>query len=71
MLLFFGETTAGFPWPRALGLAIGAWANADLTVISLPGTVSATFATDPSDWLETAPCAGYNLLLTWLRERLF
>jgi uncharacterized protein len=75
VLLFFGEHDRWIPvaesadvWRSALG------ADADLTVISLPGTGhAATFATDPSDWLENGPVSPdyERVLLTWLRERLF
>jgi uncharacterized protein len=75
VLLFFGEHDRWIPvaesadvWRSALG------ANADLTVVSLPGTGhAATFATDPSDWLEDGPVSPdyEQVLLAWLRERLF
>jgi uncharacterized protein len=75
VLLFFGEHDRWIPvvesadvWRRELG------ADADLTVVSLPGTGhAATFATDPSDWLEDGPISPdyERVLLTWLRERLF
>lgn len=75
VLLFFGEHDRWIPvaesadvWRSALGT------DADLTVISLPGTGhAATFATDPSDWLEHGPVsADYErALLAWLRSRLF
>jgi pimeloyl-ACP methyl ester carboxylesterase len=75
VLLFFGEHDRWIPvaesadvWRRELG------ADADLTVVSLPGTGhAATFATDPSDWLEDGPVSPdyERVLLTWLRERLF
>jgi uncharacterized protein len=75
VLLFFGEHDRWIPvaesadvWRSALG------ANADLTVVSLPGTGhAATFATDPSDWLEDGPVSPdyERVLLAWLRERLF
>jgi uncharacterized protein len=74
VLLFFGEHDRWIPvaesadvWRSALG------ANADLTVVSLPGTGhAATFATDPSDWLEDGPVSPdyEQVLLAWLRERL-
>jgi uncharacterized protein len=75
VLLFFGEHDRWIPvaesadvWRSELG------ANADLTVVSLPGTGhAATFATDPSDWFEDGPVSPdyERVLLTWLRERLF
>ncbi len=75
VLLFFGEHDRWIPvaesadiWRSELG------ANADLTVVSLPGTGhAATYATDPSDWLEhgTVSPDYERVLLAWLRERLF
>jgi pimeloyl-ACP methyl ester carboxylesterase len=74
VLLFFGEHDRWIPvaesadvWRAALG------SEADLTVVSLPGTGhAATFATDPSDWLEHGPVSPdyERALVTWLRERL-
>lgn len=74
VLLFFGEHDRWIPvaesadvWRAALG------ADADLTVVSLPGTGhAATFAADPSDWLEHGPVSPdyERALLAWLRERL-
>jgi pimeloyl-ACP methyl ester carboxylesterase len=75
VLLFYGEHDRWIPvaesadvWRSALGV------NADLTVVSLPGTGhAATFATDPSDWLEQGPVSPdyESSLLAWLRDRLF
>jgi pimeloyl-ACP methyl ester carboxylesterase len=75
VLLFFGEHDRWIPvaesadvWRSTLG------ASADLTVVSLPGTGhAATFATDPSDWLEHGPVSPdyERALLAWLRDRLF
>jgi pimeloyl-ACP methyl ester carboxylesterase len=73
--LFFGEHDRWIPvaesadvWRSELG------ANADLTVVSLPGTGhAAMFATDPSDWFEDGPVSPdyERALLSWLRERPF
>ena len=75
VLLFFGEHDRWIPvaesadiWRSELG------ANADLTVVSLPGTGhAATYATDPTDWLERGTVSPdyERVLLAWLRERLF
>jgi pimeloyl-ACP methyl ester carboxylesterase len=75
VLLFYGEHDRWIPvaesadvWRSALGV------NADLTVVSLPGTGhAATFATDPSDWLEHGPVSPdyEGSLLAWLRDHLF
>lgn len=74
VLLFFGEHDRWIPvaesadvWRSTLG------ADADLTVASLPGTGhAATFANDPSDWLEHGPVSlDYErTLVDWLRDRL-
>ena len=73
VLLFFGEHDRWIPvaesadaWRAAMG------PNADLTVVSLPGTGhAATFSADPADWLEHGPVsADYErTLVEWLRER--
>jgi pimeloyl-ACP methyl ester carboxylesterase len=74
VLLFFGEHDRWIPvaesadvWRTELG------ADADLTVVSLPGTGhAATFAADPDDWLEAGPVSPdyERTLLAWLRDRL-
>ena len=74
VLLFFGEHDRWIPvaesadvWRAELG------PDADLTVVSLPGTGhAATFAADPSDWLEhgTVSPDYEQALLAWLNERL-
>ena len=74
VLLFFGERDRWIPvaesadvWRATLG------PDADLMVVSLPGTGhAATFAADPSDWLEQGPVSPdyERVLLEWLRERL-
>jgi dienelactone hydrolase len=74
VLLFFGEHDRWIPvaesadiWRAELG------ADADLTVVSLPGTGhAATFAADPADWLEHGPVSPdyERTLLAWLRDRL-
>lgn len=74
VLLFFGEHDRWIPvaesadvWRAELG------PDADLTVVSLPGTGhAATFATDPSDWLEHGPVSPdyERTLLAWLAERV-
>jgi pimeloyl-ACP methyl ester carboxylesterase len=73
VLLFFGEHDRWIPvaesadvWRAELGT------NADLTVLSLPGTGhAATFAADPDDWLEHGPVSPdyEHALLAWLRDR--
>ena len=73
VLLFFGEHDRWIPvaesadvWRTELG------SEADLTVVSLPGTGhAATFAADPADWLEAGPVSPdyERTLLAWLRER--
>jgi len=73
VLLFFGEHDRWIPvaesadaWRAELG------PGADLTVVSLPGTGhAATFASDPSDWLEHGPVSPdyERALLAWLRDR--
>ncbi len=73
VLLFFGEHDRWIPvaesadvWRTELG------PDADLTVVSLPGTGhAATFAADPSDWLEHGPVSPdyERALLAWLRDR--
>jgi pimeloyl-ACP methyl ester carboxylesterase len=74
VLLFFGEHDRWIPvaesadvWRKELG------PDADLTVVSLPGTGhAATFAANPSDWLEHGPVSPdyERALLAWLGERL-
>jgi pimeloyl-ACP methyl ester carboxylesterase len=74
VLLFFGEHDRWIPvaesadvWRAELG------PDADLTVVSLPGTGhAATFAADPADWLEHGPVSPdyERTLLAWLRDRL-
>jgi pimeloyl-ACP methyl ester carboxylesterase len=74
VLLFFGEHDRWIPvaesadvWRAELG------PDADLTVVSLPGTGhAATFAADPSDWLEHGTISPdyEQALLAWLDERL-
>ena len=74
VLLFFGEHDRWIPvaesadvWRAELG------ADADLTVVSLPGTGhAATFAADPADWLEHGQVSPdyERTLLAWLRDRL-
>jgi uncharacterized protein len=74
VLLFFGEHDRWIPvaesadvWRAELGT------DADLTVVSLPGTGhAATFAADPSDWLEHGPVSPdyERALLAWLHTRL-
>jgi pimeloyl-ACP methyl ester carboxylesterase len=74
VLLFFGEHDRWIPvaesadvWRAELG------PDADVTVVSLPGAGhAATFATDPSDWLEHGPVSPdyERALLAWLRDRL-
>jgi uncharacterized protein len=74
VLLFFGEHDRWIPvaesadvWRAELG------PDADLTVVSLPGTGhAATFAADLSDWLEQGVVSPdyERTLLAWLRERL-
>jgi pimeloyl-ACP methyl ester carboxylesterase len=74
VLLFFGEHDRWIPvaesadvWRSALG------ADADLTVVSLPGTGhAATLASDPDDWLEQGPVSPdyERSLVAWLRDRL-
>jgi hypothetical protein len=74
VLLFFGEHDRWIPvaesadvWRSALG------ADADLTVVSLPGTGhAATLATDPDDWLEHGQVSPdyERRLVSWLQDRL-
>jgi uncharacterized protein len=74
VLLFFGEHDRWIPvaesadvWRAELG------PDADLTVVSLPGTGhAATFAANPADWLEHGPVSPdyERTLLAWLGERL-
>ena len=74
VLLFFGEHDRWIPvaesadvWRSELG------ADADLTVVSLPGTGhAATLASDPDDWLEQGPVSPdyERSLVAWLRDRL-
>jgi uncharacterized protein len=74
VLLFFGEHDRWIPvaesadvWRSALG------ADADLSVVSLPGTGhAATLASDPDDWLEQGPVSPdyERSLVAWLRDRL-
>jgi uncharacterized protein len=74
VLLFFGEHDRWIPvaesadvWRAALG------PDADLTVVSLPGTGhAATFATDPGDWLEHGRVSPdyERALVGWLGDRL-
>jgi pimeloyl-ACP methyl ester carboxylesterase len=73
VLLFFGEHDRWIPvaesadvWRSALG------ADADLTVVSLPGTGhAATFSADPADWHERgAVSPDYErTLVSWLKSR--
>lgn len=73
VLLFYGEHDRWVPvaestdvWRSALG------ADADLTVVSLPGTGhAATFATEPSDWLEHGQVSPdyEQAMVSWLRAR--
>lgn len=74
VLLFFGQGDRWIPiaesadaWRSALG------ANADLTVVSLPGAGhAATVGFDPGDWLEEGPVSPVyeRVLARWLRDRL-
>jgi len=74
VLLFYGEHDRWVPvaesadvWRCALGTA------ADLTVVSLPGTGhAATFARDPTDWLEDGPVSPdyEQTLVSWLHARV-
>jgi len=74
VLLFFGEHDRWIPvaesadiWRSALG------AEADLTIVSLPGTGhAATLASDPDDWLEHGQVSPdyERKLLAWLHDRL-
>jgi pimeloyl-ACP methyl ester carboxylesterase len=74
VLLFFGEHDRWIPvaesadvWRSELG------PEADLTVVSLPGTGhAATLASDPADWLEQGPVSPdyERKLVAWLRDRL-
>jgi pimeloyl-ACP methyl ester carboxylesterase len=75
VLLFFGEHDRWIPvaesadvWRSALG------PDADLTVVSLPGTGhAATFASDPADWFEhgTVSPDYERTLLAWLQDRCY
>ena len=75
VLLFFGEHDRWIPvaesadvWRAELGT------DADLAVVSLPGTGhAATFAAEPGDWLEHGPVSTdyEHALLAWLRDRGF
>jgi pimeloyl-ACP methyl ester carboxylesterase len=74
VLLFFGEHDRWIPvaesadvWRAELG------PEADLTVVSLPGTGhAATLAADPNDWLEAGPVSPdyERTLLAWLGARV-
>ena len=74
VLLFFGEHDRWIPvaesadvWRSSLGT------DADLTMVSLPGTGhAATLASDPDDWLEQGPVSSdyERTMLDWLHDRL-